>query len=72
MDHGVVYDLLDQLRTGLIQAEELTRPELEELLALGREHPEVVPAEVGARMLTARDRSIERAFTPFSGQIQSG
>lgn len=70
MERRAVYDLLDQLRTGLVQAEELTRPELDELLTLGRERPEVVPPEVGARLRTAERNQGASNFSTLDSSYQ--
>ena len=50
MNRALAQHLLDQLRTGLIQPEELTEPELDQVLAFNREQPEAVVADLEARL----------------------
>jgi hypothetical protein len=53
MNRALAQHLLDQLRTGLIQLEELTEPEVVEVLAFNREQPEAVAADLEARFRQA-------------------
>lgn len=46
MNPAVTRHLIEQLRTGLVQPEELTEPEVAEVLALTQQDPATVPAEV--------------------------
>jgi hypothetical protein len=50
MNRAMLQHLIDQLRTGLIQPEELTEPEVSEVLAFRREQPGLVPGEVERRL----------------------
>jgi hypothetical protein len=53
MNRALAQHLLDQLRTGLIQPEELTEPEIVEVIAFNREQPTAAASDIEARFRRA-------------------